>query len=1582
MSTYGASWTIDQTGKPAGPGKTARDDLDLNAEVTGADHSDGTSWQWTLYSKPIGSVAELVVSLDGKSFTITPDVADTYIVDLVVDGGAKPEDNARIVFGVRRPVPKFDVDDSTSLRIPGFGERREFNTEPAITPVYNSNRYGWLRELGGEILRKVTKYGFGVKVDDQGDWVDSYWFKFTGNLELTFDDYGAVEINSSGAPAAASFWTSKAEAGLPGSYTLGLLTTGLLKHVVASGISTPLTAEPDVDYTTPTGLDAAIADAFDEPMIIDFSSANHTHENVVGGGQLTGSIFANPLSVPHGGTGVAAAVRYSVLCGGIGTEAAFQFLPSIGTAGQILVSNGPDAYPTWQTGGAPTEHNHTQPSLGGQITDAALSAAVGIAKGGTGRTTNTVHAPLCGGATTTGALAQATTGMATVGYVLTSNGADALPTWQASSFTPSYPFTTAQGGTGNTTLTPYALLCAGALSTAAISPMASLGTTGQVLTSNGPGAYPTWQAGGGGGGVLGSGASPRIAYWSSSDTLTSDAKFAWQAASARLEITGLPGSVYRYNFLRVLRNDTGAESCRFIVGAGYGSGYDDIFIGRAAGVTGVDSGYGNVSIGAETLQGVTSGYGNTAIGSYAGKVGNNTLNTFVGYNSGTNARGSWNACLGAGAGSVINYGGHNVFVGNDAGGGTGQYAADQNYNTFLGDATTMSAAASYSTIIGSNASCSQSSSCVIGCFTEGSYKLRTGLNIQNPSAYLHVCAGKAAAGFAPIKMTSGVLLTTPEPGALEFDGVHFYGTVGSTRYQFDQQGGGGGTIGVTGGGTGITSATAYSLICAGVTNVDAFQPLASQGTTGQVLTSNGANALPSWQAVAITTTVPTTLGGTGLTAATVYAPLCGGTATDGALQYASSGMGTAGYVLTSNGANALPTWQAGGGGGGSVSGTGVATQLAVWNGVSSLLGDAGLTWTTADSRLTITAAVGSGQKTILKSVHGTAETFRIVVGEYGVSAGRASLYIGQSSGGAVAGEFNTAVGYKTLTATTPGSYNTVVGSDTGYGSGVANSTFIGYHAGYSATGTENTCVGFASGSNLSTGHSNILIGARAGNNGATNSHNIIIGNDANPTATDGLTYSIAIGDSAQFSQSNVCVFGSVTYPVRVGFNMTAPTAKLHLPAGQAAAGNAALKFTSGILLTAAEAGTIEFDGTDFYATKGGTVTRINFTGVHDVVRGGTGIATATAYSVICAGTTATGAFQSLASVGTTGQVLTSNGAGALPSWQAAGGSLIDHDHTATGSGGQITDAALSAAVGIAKGGTGLTATTIHAPLCGGTTTTGAAQQATTGMSNVGYVLTSTGTSSLPTWQAIPGGGGTTDVAHGGTGLTSLTAYSLLCGGTTSTGNVQPLAGVGTTGQVLTSNGPDALPTWQTGSGGGLVDHDHTVTGSGGQITDAALSAAVGVAKGGTGLTTTTTPYGVTCAGTTATGALQVLNSLGTAGQVLTSNGDAALPSWQAGGGGGGGGPIAITSVSANANVAQSDVFISVGSLTAAITLTFPASPAAGEYHDVKDADGAFSTYSVTVNGNGKNIDGAATFVMTANYGSNRFVYNGTKWLVL
>ncbi len=73
-------------------------------------------------------------------------------------------------------------------------------------------------------------------------------------------------------------------------------------------------------------------------------------------------------------------------------------------------------------------------------------------------------------------------------------------------------------------------------------------------------------------------------------------------------------------------------------------------------------------------------------------------------------------------------------------------------------------------------------------------------------------------------------------------------------------------------------------------------------------------------------------------------------------------------------------------------------------------------------------------------------------------------------------------------------------------------------------------------------------------------------------------------------------------------------------------------------------------------------------------------------------------------------------------------------------------------------------------------------------------LTTTGSTS--TWTIT----GDLNVAHGGTGLATLSTYQLMAGGTTATGVMQQV-GIGSSGQVLTSNGAGALPTFQTPSAG-------------------------------------------------------------------------------------------------------------------------------------------------------------------------------------
>jgi hypothetical protein len=68
-------------------------------------------------------------------------------------------------------------------------------------------------------------------------------------------------------------------------------------------------------------------------------------------------------------------------------------------------------------------------------------------------------------------------------------------------------------------------------------------------------------------------------------------------------------------------------------------------------------------------------------------------------------------------------------------------------------------------------------------------------------------------------------------------------------------------------------------------------------------------------------------------------------------------------------------------------------------------------------------------------------------------------------------------------------------------------------------------------------------------------------------------------------------------------------------------------------------------------------------GTLGIAGGGTGATTFVAYSVVCGGTTTTGALQSVATLGSAGQVLTSQGAGALPQWTSPAGIIVWNEIT-------------------------------------------------------------------------------------------------------------------------------------------------------------------------------------------------------------------------------------------------------------------------------------------------------------------------------
>jgi hypothetical protein len=81
--------------------------------------------------------------------------------------------------------------------------------------------------------------------------------------------------------------------------------------------------------------------------------------NIVGSGTISTSAVGStltitntnafPFTVPQGGTGNIAFTPYAVICAGTTAAAALQNVSGVGTADQVLVSNGPGALPSWQS---------------------------------------------------------------------------------------------------------------------------------------------------------------------------------------------------------------------------------------------------------------------------------------------------------------------------------------------------------------------------------------------------------------------------------------------------------------------------------------------------------------------------------------------------------------------------------------------------------------------------------------------------------------------------------------------------------------------------------------------------------------------------------------------------------------------------------------------------------------------------------------------------------------------------------------------------------------------------------------------------------------------------------------------------------------------------------------------------------------------------------------------------------------------------------------------------------------------------------------------------------------------------------
>jgi hypothetical protein len=240
------------------------------------------------------------------------------------------------------------------------------------------------------------------------------------------------------------------------------------------------------------------------------------------------------------------------------------------------------------------------------------------------------------------------------------------------------------------------------------------------------------------------------------------------------------------------------------------------------------------------------------------------------------------------------------------------------------------------------------------------------------------------------------------------------------------------------------------------------------------------------------------------------------------------------------------------------------------------------------------------------------------------------------------------------------------------------------------------------------------------------------------------------------------------------------------------------------------------------ASSGGAAPNLSLTGTVAIANGGTaGTATPTAGAVPYG----TGTAYAFSAAGTTGQVLTSAGAGA-PTWTTPTTGTVTSVTASSplaSSGGATPNLTLGT-VPVANGGTNATATPTAGAIAYGTGSAYAFSLAGT----TGQVLTSNG-ASAPTWAAAATGtvtsvaqsftGGLISVA--GSPITSSGTLALTVAGTSggvpyfSSGTSWASTAAGTTGQFLKSNGSGA-PTWADAYG--PVYTKTTFTATAGQTT--------------------------------------------------------------------------------------------------------------------------------------------------------------------
>jgi len=407
---------------------------------------------------------------------------------------------------------------------------------------------------------------------------------------------------------------------------------------------------------------------------------------------------------------------------------------------------------------------------------------------------------------------------------------------------------------------------------------------------------------------------------------------------------------------------------------------------------------------------------------------------------------------------------------------------------------------------------------------------KEGIGVTSPTAVLHLKAGTATASTAPLKFTAGVNLTTPESGAMEWDGSRLY----------------------------ITNSTPTRNTLAYLSDLSSFitqgyQTIQEEGTA---LTQR---SILNFIGSGITATDDGTNSKTDITLNSKLNTFADLTSASGVLT--NDGSGTLSWVDLNRGDELLPT---------GTEGQMLYNNAGVWTAFS------GMYWDDTNSRLGIGTTTPNNKIQIIDLVN--------------FDNNKSSTYLGEVAGKFGAGGSNiTAIGTRAGYIGS-GDNLTAVGRDAGYNNKGTDSSLIGYQAGrneggvtygnrltamgsragYNNQGNDVVALGYFAGS-ANTGSNSVFIGSNQGLNNTTENR-LMIGNNSTISLLDGIM-------TSSESTSNLTING------RVGIATYSPTAYLHLKAGTATTNTAPLKFTAGTNLTTPESGAMEWDGSRLYITN-------------------------------------------------------------------------------------------------------------------------------------------------------------------------------------------------------------------------------------------------------------------------------------------------------------------------------------------------------------------------------------------------------------